>query len=54
MVTGHTLAMLDNANIGINRMKFITIATIPYFCLLSKPWHWHLELGAAALLKAEW
>ena len=30
MVAGHIFAMLDNANSGVNRMKFITLITVPY------------------------
>jgi len=30
IVAGNIFAMLDSANSGINRMKFITLATVPY------------------------
>ena len=30
IVAGNIFAMLDNANRGVNRMKFISLATIPY------------------------
>jgi len=36
IVAGHIFAMLDNANSGINRMKFITLATAHISCHLSK------------------
>jgi len=30
VVAGNIFAMLDNANGGVNRMKFISLATVPY------------------------
>jgi len=30
IVAGNIFAMLDNANTGVNRMKFITLATVQY------------------------
>jgi len=30
IVAGNIFAMLDNANRGVNRMKFISLATVPY------------------------
>jgi len=30
IVAGNIFAMLDDANRGINRMKFISLATVPY------------------------
>ena len=29
IVAGNIFAMLDNANRGVNRMKFISLATVP-------------------------
>jgi len=33
IVAGNTFAMLDNANRGVNRMKFISLATVSYILL---------------------
>jgi len=30
IIAGNIFAMLDSANSGVNRMKFITLATVPY------------------------
>jgi len=30
IVAGNTSAMLYNSNHGVNRMKFISLATVPY------------------------
>jgi len=30
IVVGHVLAMLGNANSGVNRVTFISLATVPY------------------------
>jgi len=36
IVAGNIFAMLDNTNRGVNRMKFISLATVPYIPYRSK------------------
>jgi len=40
IVAGHVLVILGNANSAVNRMKFITFATVPYILPFV-----HAELG---------
>jgi len=40
IIAGHVLAMLGSVNGGVNRVKFITLATVP--CILPFV---HAELG---------
>ena len=42
IVAGNIFAMLDNANRGVNRMKFISLAAVPYILPFVKT-----ELGKA-------
>ena len=42
VIVGNIFAMLDNANRGVNRMKFISLATVPYILSFVKT-----ELGNA-------
>jgi len=39
VVAGNIFAMLDNANRGVNRMKFISLATVPYILPFVKTEH---------------
>ena len=39
IVAGNIFAVLDNANRGVNRMKFISLATVPYLAIrLNRTW----------------
>jgi len=39
IAAGNIFAMLDDANRGVNRMKFISIATVPYLAIrLNRTW----------------
>jgi len=37
--------MLDNANSGVNRMKFITLRTVPYIIYVALLWRCRIYLA---------